>query len=96
MQNEKQTNDLGENAENAPDLSKLFDYPAVGELFATADTQGYDDFCAKMTDTRQNLERIVRFGSREESERAARAARAIEVTLEFLKNLQQMRREQQR
>jgi hypothetical protein len=96
MQNEKQINDLDAKGENPPDLSRLFDYPSVGELFATADTRRYDEFCAKLSDTRQNLERIVRYGSREESERAQRAARAIEVTLEFLKNLQQMRREQQK
>lgn len=96
MQNEKQINDLEESSQNSPDLSKLFDYPSVGELFSTADTRRYDEFCAKLTDTRQNLDRIVRYGSREESERAARAARAIEVTLEFLKNLQQMRQDSQK
>lgn len=96
MQNEKQLNDLEESPQNPPDLSKLFDYPSVGELFSTSDTRRYDEFCARLTDTRQNLERIVRYGSREESERASRAARAIEVTLEFLENLQQMRQDSQK
>jgi len=96
MQNEKQINDLGAEEQNLPDLSKLFDYPSVGELFSTADTRRYDDFCAKLTTTRENLERIVRYGSREEAERATRAARAVEVTLEFLKNLQQMRQDSQK
>ena len=91
MQNEKQINDLDANEQNPPDMSTLFDYPSIGELFSTSDTRRYDEFCAKLAATRENLERIVRYGSREESERAARAARAVEVTLDFLKTLQQMR-----
>ncbi len=96
MKNEKQTNDLDAKEQNPTDLSKLFDYPSVGELFSTSDTRRYDEFCAKLTATRQNLERIVRYGAREESARAVRAARAIEVTLEFLENLQQMRQDSQK
>jgi hypothetical protein len=96
MQNEKQLNDLDASAQNPPDLSKLFDYPSVGELFSTADNRRYEEFCAKLSATRGNLERVVRYGSREESARAARAARAIEVTLEFLENLQQTRLDAQK
>src|SRR5688500_8171435 len=96
MQNEKQINDLDADEQNPPDLSKLFDYPSFGELFSTADTRRYDEFCAKLTGTRENLERIVRYGSREESEKATRAVRAVEVTLDFLKTLQQMRQDQQK
>lgn len=96
MQNEKQINDLEASEQNPPDLSRLFDYPSVGELFSTADTRRYDEFCAKLAATRENLERIVRYGSREESARAALAVRAVEVTLEFLQTLQQMRQDSQK
>lgn len=96
MQNEKQINDWETSETNPPDLSKLFDYPSVGELFSTSDTRRYDEFCAKLTATRENLERIVRYGSREESESASRAARAVQVTLDFLNTLQQMRQDAQK
>jgi hypothetical protein len=91
MQNQKQTNDLAANQQNSDDLAKLFDYPSVGELFSTGDTRRFDEFCAKLAATRENLERIVRYGSRDEAERASRAVRAVEVTLEFLQDLQKMR-----
>ena len=79
-----------------PELSpeekaKLFNYPAIGELFSQHDTRRLDDFCSRLTSTRSNLERIVRSGSRDEAERAARAVRGIEVTLEFLRTLQETR-----
>ena len=89
MQNEKQIEDLTGNNQISDDLMKLFDYPSVGELFS--DSRRFDEFCSKLTSTRENLERIVRYGNRDEADRAGRAVRAIEVTLEFLQNLQKMR-----
>ena len=94
MQNGKQTEDSTGGEQNSEDLSKLFDYPSVGELFSTSDTRRFDEFCARMTATRESLERIVRYGSREEAERATRAIKAVETTLEFLQSLQKMRQEQ--
>lgn len=94
MQNGKQIDDLAANKQVSEDLAKLFDYPSVGELFS--DTRRFDEFCAKLTATRENLERIVRYGNRDEAERAGRAVRGIEVTLEFLQNLQKMRLDSQK
>ena len=94
MHNGKQTQDTAGGEQNSEDLSKLFDYPSVGELFSTADTRRFDEFCARLKATRENLERIVRYGSRDESERATRAIKAVETTLEFLQSLQKMRQEQ--
>ena len=94
MQNQKEIKDSGAGEENSADLTRLFDYPSVGELFSTSDTRRFDEFCDKMTATRENLERIVRYGTREEAESAARAVKAIETTLEFLQNLQEMRKNQ--
>ncbi len=95
MQNEKQTNDLSANEQYSEDLAKLFNYPSVGELFSGNDTQRFDDFCAKLGATRENLERVVRYGKSDEAERAMRAVRGIEVTLEFLQTLQKMRKNSQ-
>jgi hypothetical protein len=96
MQNEKQIKDLADGGQNFEDLAKLFDYPSVGELFSDGSARRFDEFCAKMKATRENLERIVRYGTREDATRAARAIKAIETTLEFLENLQQMRQNQQK
>ncbi len=95
MQNEKQTNDLSANEQYSEDLAKLFNYPSVGELFSGTDTRRFDEFCAKLGATRENLERVVRYGTRDEAERATRAVRGIEVTLEFLQTLQKMRQNSQ-
>ena len=94
MRNEKQKEGLDGGEQNSEDITKLFDYPSVGELFSTADTRRFDEFCARLNVTRDNLERIVRYGSRDESERATRAIKAVETTLEFLQSLQKMRQEQ--
>jgi hypothetical protein len=96
MQNQKQINNLTGAHENSEDLSKLFDYPSVGELFSGDDTQRFDELCAKLAATRQNLERIVRYGKQEEAEKASRAVKAVETTLEFLQNLQKMRQSAQK
>ena len=73
------------------DLAKLYDYPSIGQLFSEPDTQRLDAFCRRLTATRENLERVVRYGDRAEAERASRAIRAVEVTLDFLQSLQKMR-----
>jgi LDH2 family malate/lactate/ureidoglycolate dehydrogenase len=96
MQNEKQINDLSANEQYSDDLAKLFNYPSVGELFSGTDTRRFDEFCAKLSATRENLERIIRYGKSDEAERATRAARGIEVTLEFLQTLQKMRQNGQK
>ena len=93
---EKQPNDFSSDQSNSADLSKLFDYPSVGELFSTENTHRFDEFCRKLAATRENLERVVRYGTQAEAARAERAARAVEVTLEFLQNLQKMRQNRQK
>ncbi len=73
------------------DLAAIFNYPAIGELFSESDSSRLDEFCSKLTSTRDNLERIIRYGSKAEADSALRAVRGIEITLEFLQNLQKMR-----
>ena len=91
MQNEQEINGLTAARQTSEDLAKLFNYPSVGELFSGGDSRRFDEFCAKLTATRENLERIVRYGSRDEAASATRAVRGIETTLEFLQNLQKLR-----
>ncbi|HEX8734238.1 MAG TPA: hypothetical protein VF721_02875 [Pyrinomonadaceae bacterium] len=73
------------------DLAKLYDYPSIGQLFSEPDTRRLDEFCQRLRATRENLERVVRYGDRANSERATRAIRAVEVTLDFLQSLREMR-----
>jgi hypothetical protein len=96
MQNENQANDLTQSGDHSEELAKLFDYPSVGELFSGSDTRRFDEFCAKLEATRENLERIVRYGKADEAERAGRAVRAVDVTLEFLQDLRQIRQNSQK
>ena len=72
------------------DLAKLFNYPSIGQLFSEDETGRLEDFFAKLYVTNENLERVVRYGNQSEAEKAARASRAIKITLEFLRSLQQM------
>lgn len=78
------------------DLAKLFNYPAVGELFSGNDSHRLDEFCAKLNSTRDKLESIIRYGNKAEAESASRAVKSIEVTLDFLKTLQNMRLSRQK
>lgn len=72
-------------------LAQLFNYPSIGELFDDASLQKLDDFRARLSNTRESLERVVRYGSRDESEKSEKAVRSITITLDFLDTLQKMR-----
>ncbi|MBS1795819.1 MAG: hypothetical protein JSS81_18335 [Acidobacteria bacterium] len=94
MENEKLYGNLPALEQNpeqtSEELAKLFDYPSIGELFSDGGRR-LEDFRAKLTATRDELERIVRYGRRDEADSAVRAVRAVEVTLKFLGDLQNLR-----
>ena len=75
------------------DLSSVFNYPSLGQLFDAGDARPLEEMRARLTRTGQDLERVVRQGPKEDAERAARAARAVAVTLQFLDDLERLRRE---
>lgn len=77
----------------AADLASVFNYPALGQLFDSTDTRALEEMRARLERTSQDLERVVRQGPKEDAERAGRAARAVSVTLDFLNELDKMRRE---
>lgn len=77
----------------AADLSSLFNYPSLGRLLEGTDTRANEEMRARLARTGQELERVVRQGSKEDAERAARAARAVSLTLSLLDQLDTMRRE---
>jgi hypothetical protein len=77
----------------AADLGSVFNYPSLGKLFDEADPRALEEMRGRLARTGQDLERVVRQGPKEDAERAARAARAVELTLKFLGDLERMRRE---
>ena len=72
------------------DLAKLFNYPSIGQLFSEEEIGNLEKFFAKLTATNENLERVIRYGNQSEAEKAARASQAVKITLEFLRNLNEM------
>jgi hypothetical protein len=75
------------------DLAGLFNYPSLGRLLEGGDPRALEEMRGRLARTNQELERVVRQGSREEAARAARAARAVTQTLALLDTLDGMRRE---
>jgi len=75
---------------NQEDLAKLFNYPSIGQLFSEKEIGNLEEFFAKLTATDENLERVIRYGNQSEAEKASRASQAVKITLEFLRNLNEM------
>lgn len=84
------------NESSANDLSSLLNYPSISRLFDGPDPNALEDMRSKLSRTSQDLERVIRQGSKEDAERAERAVKAIGVTQDFLNTLEQMRREQKK
>ncbi len=77
----------------AANLAGLFNYPSLGRLLEGGDPRALEEMRGRLARTNQELERVVRQGTREDADRAARAARAITLTLSLLDTLEGMRRE---
>ena len=75
------------------DLAGLFNYPSLGRLLEGGDPRALEEMRGRLARTNPELERVVRQGSREDADRAARAARAVTLTLALLDTLEGMRRE---
>lgn len=87
-------NETGAAADAATvDLAGLFNYPSLGRLLEGGDPRALEEMRGRLARTRQELERVVRQGSREDADRAARAERAVGLTLSLLDTLDGMRRE---
>lgn len=86
--NEAWTSSL-ESEFNQADMARLLNYPSIGQLFSEEETHNLEGFFSKLAVTNENLERVVRYANQSESEKAARASRAVTITLEFLRNLQE-------
>lgn len=86
--------DLRSGGGEAPtaDLAGLFNYPSLGRLLEGGDPRALEEMRGRLSRTGQDLERVVRQGTREDASRAGRAARAVALTIELLDTLDGMRR----
>ena len=75
------------------DLAGLFNYPSLGRLLEGGDPRVLEEMRGRLARTNQELERVIRQGTREDADRATRAARAVTLTLALLDTLDGMRRE---
>lgn len=78
--------------ESSAELSSLLNYPSLGRLFEGSDTQALEEMRGRLTRTSQDLERVLRQGTKEDAERSARASRAVGATLALLAELDEIRR----
>lgn len=72
------------------DLASLYHYPSLGRLFEQPGSAALAEMRARLNRTHQDLARVVRQGSREDADRAARASRALETTLTLLDDLEKL------
>jgi hypothetical protein len=87
-------NDTEASAQNPPtpndDLASVYHYPSLGRLFEQPQSAPLAEMRARLNRTSQDLARVVRQGSREDAERAARASRALDTTLALLDDLEKL------
>ena len=75
------------------DFSALFNFPSLGRLFEGTDAEPLREMRARLERTRQELERVIRQGSKEDAERASQANEAYQTTLALFDKLEEIRRQ---
>jgi hypothetical protein len=80
-------------ATDSPDLSSLYHYPSLGGLFEQPDSPQLEAMRERFSRSTQALERVLRQGTKDEAERAARALRAYETVSTLFDDLQKLQRE---
>lgn len=80
--------------ETAETIKSLLHYPSLERVFDPTDARRLPALKQKMRSTIDDLERVVRRGSKDDAERAARAVEAFKVTLDFLDELETARQTQ--
>lgn len=72
------------------DIKILVNYPALGKLFDSDNQGALNSLKEKMNLTQQNLERVIRQGSKEDAENAQQVIESIKVVVNFLEMLEKM------
>ena len=78
-----------DNAQTETAGDKLFNYPTLERLFAARDGAGtISEMRRRMMQTMEELERVVRRGSKEDAESAVRVIGAYRTAFELLEELE--------
>jgi hypothetical protein len=75
------------------DISKILNYPALDKLFDEHNPNSLDEIRTKFDKTLQDLERVIRQGSKEDAEKANKTLQAVKITLDFLSNLEELKQQ---
>jgi cell fate (sporulation/competence/biofilm development) regulator YlbF (YheA/YmcA/DUF963 family) len=75
------------------DISKILNYPALDKLFDEHNPNALAEIRGKFDKTQQDLERVIRQGSKEDAEKAGKVSRAIKITLDLLDNIEELKQQ---
>ncbi len=82
------------NREEIETIKSLLNYPSLEKIFDQADWRSPAAMKQKMQSTVDDLERVIRRGTKDDAEKAARAAEAYKTVLSFLNELENARQAQ--
>lgn len=82
------------NAEELDTIKSLLNYPSLEKVFDSDNPGNLPAMKRKMQATVDDLERVIRRGTKEDAEKAARAAEAYRTVLNFLAELENARQAQ--
>lgn len=72
----------------ANDLSTFLKFPSLSRLFQGPDQAALSEMRSRLMQTNQHLERVIRQGTKQDSERAILASRSYNLTLKLLEELE--------
>ncbi len=72
-------------------IETLLKYPSLEKVFDPADAPAFPAMKRKMQATVDDLERVVRRGSKEDAAKAAKVVEAFQISLKFLDELDMRR-----
>ena len=78
-------------AEETETINSLLNYPSLEKVFDATDPRNPSAMKQKMQSTIDDLERVIRRGSKDDAEKAARAVEAYKIVLNFLDELETAR-----
>ena len=77
-------------------IKSLLNYPSLEKVFDQADSRGLSAIKQKMQSTVDDLERVIRRGTKEDAEKAVKVVEAYKTVLGFLDELENKRQAQAR
>lgn len=90
--NEENQQDLQNPALTTEDIAALAHYPSLDKLFQDKDLSALSAMKTKLSQTFQNLERVIMRGSESDAKQAKFASLSVKNALEFLNTLEKTRK----